>query len=141
MYGRSFSVLTFVVETVARFTALSKREDRKLLEKRKRLLESFLENCVASFPEDSVLWMFLSSDEDHAWSQEALKVREPVEGLQVITNIEAVHKKSAGAIDERLVEYEAAFVSLEKAILAIEDGERLQLSRLVGTPFNVAHGR
>lgn len=108
------------------------KKDVKTVDKRKRLLSSFLNNVAqsADLKDDRVFLLFLQ--DSLQWSEEVLKLTiEPNLCPPLVGNLaQIIHKYDF--IDQRLVEQEKTFAQYEKAITQLEETERKRIKKFDG---------
>lgn len=124
-----------VVETVIMYTSIVKKEDVKMTEKRKRLLESFLNNILKSdtLSNDTVFRLFLK--ESLEWAEESLKLLDLQDKTMLLPvgTVEQAAKKYDGLIDGRLLEHEHVFVEMKGGIGGLEEAERNRFKKTLRT--------
>lgn len=123
------------LETVAMYTSIVKREDARTVDKRRRLLSSFLINVLNSdrLRDDPVFLAFLEGDGDGGqWSETALRAAgdTPAPIPLLSGSVEQLHRKHEGIVDIRLVELEQLFKRHQQSIVTLEECERKRLRKL-----------
>lgn len=117
------------------YTSIIKKDDVKMTEKRRRMLESFLNNIAKNdiLGNDAVFKLFLKDSLE--WSEESLKLVDLQDktALLSMASVEQAAHKYDTVIDRRLVEYEKTFGDLKSIISCLEDAERTRVKRSFGT--------
>lgn len=130
-----------VVETMALYTALVKKDEIKKVNQRRRMLQAFLQK-LARRPclcQDTVFQLFLT--EGTRWSEEALKVSSEYQGIVGSALVAALSVKGQSveklgkrhSLEQCLLEEEKRILLWEGGMSALEECERRRLKKLFST--------
>ena len=132
-----------LLETIVRLTSIVKREDPKFMEKRKRLLQSFLLNCLENefIKQDKVFCMFLQQPTP-VWQEAAIEERgHPFVMLNGSFEHLLTKYNNEGLLDARIIDLVHSIQVVGSSLETVELAERDRVKKMSGIFINFFHNQ